>query len=257
MADDEREDIDDLDDLDDIDDVDEPVDDGDEAEPEKVTPEVMSGDAAAAESTAPPIPGPNEPVTLYRMVRIGITALMLIGALTTLLGVTTVLNPDSVVCAAARSNIDDAIDAGDAAPESVAGLDHDEVDDMSCDDAVALAQGLDDDLIKESTARNLGIAASVVGALMVSGGVVALMTRTRRGRTIALVTAGIGLVASMAQLGLGFISLILLAFAIFGMVFSRDAKASYGDPRAGRPAPTGGAGLGGLFRPRVPPPPKD
>jgi hypothetical protein len=217
-------------------------------EPERVTPEVVSGVPPA---DAPPrIPGPTEKVVLYRMVRIGITVLMLVGALTILLGVTTAVNPDSVVCATARSNISDELDADDPNP-AVSGLTDDEVDDMSCNDAVALAQQLDDELIEESTARGLGIGAAVVGAIMVGGGIAALLMRNRRGRMIALVAAGIGLLASTAQLGLGFISLLMLGFVFFALMYSRDAKASYGDPRAGRPA------AGGLFRPRVPPPSKD
>ena len=218
-------------------------------EPERVTPEVVSG--ATPADAPPPIPGPTEKVVLYRMVRIGITVLMLVGALTILLGVTTAANPDSVVCATARSNISDELEAEEPAP-SVSDLTDDDVDDMSCADAVALARELDDELIEESTARNLGIGAAVVGSIMVGGGIAALMMRNRRGRMIALVAAGVGLLASTAQLGLGFISLLMLGFVFYALVYSRDAKASYGDPRAGRPA-----ARGGLFRPRVPPPPKD
>jgi hypothetical protein len=222
-------------------------------EPERVTPEVFSNappaDAPPADAP-PPIPGPTDKVTLYRMVRIGITVLMLVGALTILLGVTTAVNPDSVVCATARSNIEDELDADEPDP-SVSDLTGDDVDDLSCDEAIALAQGLDDELIEESTARNLGYGAAVVGAIMVGGGIAALLMRNRRGRTIALVAAGIGLLASTAQLGLGFISLLMLGFVFFALMYSRDAKASYGDPRARRPA------AGGLFRPRVPPPSKD
>jgi hypothetical protein len=187
------------------------------------------------------------------MVRIGITMLMVVGALTAVLGITTVANPDGVVCAAARRNISDELDQDDPV-EAVSGIDPDAVDDLPCDEAVPTAEQLDESLIEASAAKNLGIAATVLGAIMAGGGVFALVSRTRRGRTVALVAAGLGLVASMAQLGLGLISLIGLAFAVYGMVFSRDARASYGDPRAG----SGGAPRPSLFRPRVPPPtPKD
>jgi hypothetical protein len=223
-----------------------------ELTPEVVTPEVVTPDAASGEP--PPIPGPNEKVQLYRMVRIGITMLMVVGALTAVLGITTVASPDAVVCAAARRNISDELDT-DAPAEAVRGIDPDTVDDLPCDEAVPTAEQLEESLIDESAAKNLGIAATVLGAVMAAGGIYALVTRTRRGRTVALVAAGLGLVASMAQLGLGLISLVGLAFAIFGMVFSRDARASYGDARAGA---RGGAPRPSLFRPRVPPPtPKD
>ncbi len=52
----------------------------------------------------------------------------------------------------------------------------------------------------------------------------------------------------MAQLGLGVISLIGLVFAVYGMVFSRDARASYGEPRGGR----GGAARGGASTEHLP-----
>jgi hypothetical protein len=220
-------------------------------EPERVTPEVVAD--APAPDAPPPIPGPTEKVTLYRMVRLGLTTLMLAGALTVLYGVFTATNPDSVVCTTARSNISDELDADEPDP-SVSGLTDDDVDDLSCDDAVALADGLDDTLPEESGVRSLGIGAIAIGALMVSGAVVALMLRSRRGRTIALMTAGVGLLGSVVSplLGLGFVGLGLLGVTFFALYYSRDAKASYGDPRAGRPAMGGG-----LFRPRVPPPPKD
>jgi hypothetical protein len=221
-----------------------------EPESERVTPEVV-GDGP------PPVPGPNDKVALYRMVRIGITMLMVVGALTAVLGITTLANPDDVVCAAARRNIADELDQ-DAPAEAVSGLDPDTVDDLPCEEAVPTAEQLDESLIDESAAKNLGIAATVLGLVMAGGGVYALVTRTRRGRTVALVAAGLGLVASMAQLGLGVISLIGLAFAIYGMVFSRDARASYGEPRGGRGGATGGAPRPSIFRPRLPPPsPKD
>ncbi len=220
-----------------------------------MTPEVVAAAAppaadAPADGGPGTIPGPNDKVTLYRMVRIGITVLMLVGALTILLGVTTVVNPDAVVCATARNNISDELEEDEPA-ESVSGIDPDDVDDIPCDEAVPLAEGLEASLIEESTARNLGIGAVVLGAIMVAGGAAALMLRTRRGRMYALVAAGLGLLASTAQLGLGFISLLLLGFVFFALLYSRDSKATYGDPRAGR------APAGGLFRPRPPAPPKD
>jgi hypothetical protein len=222
---------------------DEPAEDA----PERVTPEVVSAtdtDPAAA-------PSPNDRVPLYRMVRIGFTLLMTIGALTAVFGISTLANPDSVVCASARSNISDELDE-DEPSAAVTGIDPDVVDDMDCDEAVPLAEQLDEagegELISEGFARNLGLGVSALGLAMIAGGVYALVVRTRRSRTVALTIAGLGLLASFAGLGLAFVSLLMLAFVVYAIGFSRDAKAAYGAVQMGR---TGGGGS--LFRPRIPP----
>jgi hypothetical protein len=85
-----------------------------------------------------------------------------------------------------------------------------------------------------------GIIVTVLGLGHGLSGFFTLRTRKRLARTIALVFIGVGLLFPV----LGIISMLALAFVVFALVFSADARAIFGD-----------RGRGGLLRPRVPPAP--
>lgn len=211
----------------------------DESEPERVTPEVVG-----ATPTVPP--GPTERVALYRMVRIGFTLLIAIGALVAIAGFRLISDPEDFVCESARTQIDNELDEDEPNP-AVAGIDPDDVDDLPCAEAEAIAAEFED-VATEDTARSFGTGALIAGSLMIASGAYALVVRTRRGRNIALAIAAIGIIPS-TLFGLGLIGLFVMGFVVYAIGFSRDAKAAFGVVGGAR-----AAGGGGLFRPRVPPP---
>lgn len=200
----------------------------------------VPGDAPA------PVPGDARPGarratgTLFR---IACMLLTVVGALELFLGAQLVMDPDDARCTAARFRIDDANEDDESfndvdLPEGAA-----DADELGCEQAIAAAGDIPDDedepadgeFAAASSFRTQGM---VVGALGLAHGVsgfLTLRTRNRRWRTAALVFVAIGLFLPV----LGIVSLVVMAFVVFALVFSNDAKAIFGQP-------------GGLFRPRVP-----
>jgi hypothetical protein len=237
--------------------TDKPTDDtGDDEGP--IKPEVVgSGRGAAARKRRPggepvPVPGdaagdvtedvpPRRGGTIFRM---GCILLVALGVMELFIASQLVLDPDEARCSAARFRIDAANDDDEDfndvdLPEGI-----DDVDDLECVDAIALAGDIPSDEDDEpdgtfpeaSSFRTQGL---VVGALGLAHGITGFLTlRTRRRafRTTALIFAAAGILLPV----LGIISLLLLAFVVFALAFSRDAKELFG-------------GGSGFFRPRVPP----
>jgi hypothetical protein len=77
----------------------------------------------------------------------------------------------------------------------------------------------------------------VVGLAQVVTGMLLLRTLRRGHRTAALAAAAAGIL-----LGLGVLSLAAVAFVVFALVFSRDAKATWGAGSLMRPRPPAEAG---------------
>lgn len=161
-------------------------------------------------------------------------ALTLMGILLFTLSVPRVVDPEGWICTYSRTSIDAAndddepwndVEIGDAAS----------ADDLQCDEAAALATAIptsedgDDTVVVPSTtaSRNSGLVASVLALLQVAGGVGTAMTRSRVFRRMAITAAIVGLIAPV----LGLISLPLIAFVVWGLVFSGPAKSIWGEVR--------------------------
>jgi hypothetical protein len=168
-----------------------------------------------------------------RTVRIGLIILGILGLFAVILGGVTAANPEDGVCASARAELEDANDEeGSELPSD------DEVDDLDCDDAIALAGELEDvDLPTESTYRTSGTLGVVVGTLQLVGAVWTLRTLAKRARLVALVGTGLGIIilgTLLFPLGI-----IMFGYVVYAILFSADARAIFGDPGGPR-----------LFRPR-------
>lgn len=203
-------------------------------------------DATPEPDPDPEPAGPAEVVTpggatgrsrpVGRLVRIGLTVLALFGAIAVFFAGLTAANPEAGVCGAAVAEIED-VDEADRP------LDPDDVD---CDDdserreAIAAGEEVngDDDLPSESTYRTSGILGVVVGLVMIAGAILTMRTHSRRMRTVALVGAGLGIVVLA---GLLFpVGMIALAFVVYAIFFSSDARAVFGPPGTPR-----------MFRPKA------
>lgn len=233
--------------------TDKPTDDaGDDEGP--ITPEVVRkgrGAAARKRKVGDPVPVPDAPTadgpagratgTIFRM---GCIMLVALGALELFVASQLVLDPDQARCSAARFRIDGANDDDEDfndvdLPEGV-----DDVDDLPCGDAIELAGGIPADEDDEpdgtfpeaSTFRTQGLFITGLGLAHGVAGFLTLRTRRRPFRTAALVSAALGILLPV----LGLISLLLLAFVVFALAFSADAKAIFGSgpgflrPRAPR-----------------------
>jgi hypothetical protein len=233
-----------------------PIDDpgGDEG---PIKPEVVRGRGAAARKRRPAgdapepehVPGPAaEPAGggRYTIFRLGCMALTLLGVLELAIATPLVLDPDQARCTAARFRIDQAIDDDEdfndvELPEGI-----DEADDVDCADAIDLAGQIPDEEDEEpegtfpepSAFRTQGLIVSALGIAHGFVGFLTLRTRSRAWRTAALGLAALGLLFPV----LAIISMVLVAFVVYALAFSRDSKELFG-------------GGGGFLRPRIPPRP--
>ena len=160
--------------------------------------------------------------------------LVLMGIVLFSLSVPRIFDPDSWVCTMSRVAIDNANDDDDTWNDVDLG-DADSSADLSCDEAVALADSIPtsedgDDTFDVSSAgatRNFGIVAALLGLVQVVGGLGTAMTRSSIYRRVAVTGAIIGLIAPV----LGFLSLVIIAFVIWALLFSRTAKQTWGEVR--------------------------
>jgi len=193
-----------------------------------------------AEGAPPPEPtevvhpgGSGRPVRAGRIVRIGLAVLALFGAVAVFFAGLTAANPAAGVCGAAVAELEDA-DEPPLDPDSV---DCDEEADRAAAIEAAEEVNGDDSLPSEATYRTSGIIGAAVGLVQLAGALLTLRTGARRWRTVALVGAGLGIVVLA---GLLFpIGIIALAFSVWAIFFSRDARLVFGEPTGPR-----------LFRPR-------
>jgi len=170
-----------------------------------------------------------------RLVRIGCAVLGLIGLLALVLGAQTASDPAAAQCNQARFILED---------EEV--VDDGEADDIPCDDALdqaaelAAADGTaadedeDEDVAEvqeEGTIRTIGFLFAGIGLVQVAGALMTARTGRKSARMVALVGAAIGIVFPVPVPLLGPLgSMLLLAFAVYAVLFSSDARAVFGDP---------------------------
>ena len=172
--------------------------------------------------------------------------LVALGLMQLFLGGQWALDPDAARCTSARLALDTANDDDEDFNDVTLPDDVDEIDDLDCDQAIELAGAIPADEGEEpdgefegaSTFRTQGIGIAVIGLAQAVSGVLVLRTRKRLFRNIALGTAAAGILLPV----LGIVSLIALAFVIFSLAFSRDAKAIWGGGSFLRPRPRPEAG---------------
>jgi hypothetical protein len=172
------------------------------------------------------------------VVRGGCIALSMLGVVSLLLAGPSMLNPGSIRCSLARTLIDDAnhdtkkfndVDTGGT-----------QVDDLSCDEAVPMAQSIrkDEDSDKtesvpsKSLIRNRGIMSAVVAAGQAVTGFLTMASLQRRPRTAALIFTALGVVVPV----LGLVAVAVLGFVIYALGFSPPSRAIW--PSKPRPAST-------------------
>lgn len=225
---------------------DQPADEG------PITPEVMRrGAAARKRRPAPGAPGGDAPPVPERPVRtatgtlfrVGCLLLVVLGAFELFLASQLVLDPDDARCTAARFRINDANDDDEDFNDVDLPEGDDDADDLPCAEAIELAGQVPDDedtepdgeFTEASTFRTQGIFVSALGLAHAAGGFFTLRTRRKAIRTATLVAVAVGIFLPV----LGIISMLLLAFAVYALVFSNDAKSIFGQ-------------AGGFLRPRPP-----
>jgi hypothetical protein len=241
--------------------TDEPT--GGDADEGPITPEVVRRGAAARkrrpgspdgggdanDADEAPTPGGGRPMARGArpasgvMFRTGCMLLVAIGVLELFLGAQLVRDPDQARCTAARLQIDEANDDDETFNDVELPEGSEDADDVLCNDAIGLAADIPDDedepadgtFAEASTFRTQGIIVSVLGLAHGVTGFFTQRTRNRRWRTAALVFVAAGLFVPV----LGIISMIVMAFVVFALLFSNDAKAIFGQ-------------TGGLFGPRPP-----
>lgn len=187
--------------------------------------------------------GPGRPGL---MVRLGCMLLIALGLMQLFLSSQWALDPEGARCTQARFAIDAANDDDEDFNDVALPDDIDDVDDLPCDQAIVLAANIPDEEGEEpdgsfpsaSQFRTQGIGITVLGLAQATTGLLVLRTRKRGFRIAALVTAALGIVLPV----LGIISLAVLAFVVFALGFSRDAKAIWGGGGFLRPRPSPGAG---------------
>jgi len=184
----------------------------------------------------PPGEGQQRP-TVASVVRAGCLSLSMLGVVTLLLAGSTIFNPGSVRCTLARTLIEDANDDGkDFNDVETGGR---EADALSCDEALTLAEtsrrNENSDrtvsLPSEGLIRNRGLMSAVVAIGQGVTGFLTLTTLRRRHRTAALVFTALGVVVPV----LGLISVLVLGFVIYALVFSGPSRELW--PSTSRPAP--------------------
>jgi hypothetical protein len=166
------------------------------------------------------------------MVRVGAMLLVALGLMQLFLAAQWAFDPDAARCTSARLAIDVANDDDEDFNDVELPDDVDETGDLDCDQAIALAGAIpadeddqpDGEFTSASTFRTQGIGIGVLGIAQGASGILVLRTRKRLFRNIALGTAAVGILVPV----LGIISLLALAFVVFALAFSRDAKAIWG-----------------------------
>lgn len=160
------------------------------------------------------------------VVRAGCVALSMLGVVSLLLAMPSIVNPGSIRCTLARSYIEDANDDGKKFNDvDIAGR---EVDKVSCDEALPLAEAIrkDEDsdktvsLPSESLIRNRGLMSALVAVGQAATGFLTLTTLKRRTRTAALVFTALGVLVPV----LGLVSVVVLGFVLYAIAFTPASR---------------------------------
>lgn len=173
----------------------------------------MAEDDIAPDEPAPE-PARRAPSRPGRLVRIGCSVLALNALLLMYAGGSFVSDPAGVRCADARAAIEDEDEDVDAA-------------DISCDDAIPRAVDIEDSNIRsEGAARTQGFVFLAIGLAQLAGAILTIRTMSKRARLLALVGAGFGIVLPV----LGLLTIAVMAFVVYAIFFSSDARAIFGEP---------------------------
>jgi hypothetical protein len=179
------------------------------------------------EEQATPGDGGQRPA-VAPVIRAGCLALSMLGAVSLFLATPAIVNPDGIQCSLARTFIEDANDDGRRFNDVDTG--GREVDALSCDEALALADGIRTDeedvdrtasVPSGSLIRNRGILSAIVAIGQGVTGFLTLTTLRRRARTAALVFVALGVVVPV----LGLVSVAVLGFVIYAIAFSAPSRA--------------------------------
>jgi hypothetical protein len=201
-----------------------------------------------ADEDVSPVVEPPSPRTAP-VVRAGLLALMLLGVVSALLSLPSLVSTDSVRCSIAEQMVEDANDDDDDWNDVDIG--EGDVEDLSCPDTIAAAERIlvredGDDYEKVPSDGAIlfrGITALIVGIGQAATGLATLRSGRREIRNVALTFAALGLIFAV----LGIISLVILTFAFYAIGFSAAAQAIWPRKRGSLGAFGGGA-LGGFGR---------
>jgi hypothetical protein len=207
-------------------------------------------DGPAPDDAPAPVPGRPRREATGRIFHMGAILLVGVGVLELGLAVPAVLDPGAARCASARTSIDLANDDDDTfndvdLPEGV-----DDADDVECDEALSLAARIPDDeddepaadaeyRITESAIVTQSAIFSVHG---IASGVVGFLLRRRPKRALRNVALVLVAIAVLPLIQLQIIGLAIIAFLVYALAFSADAKVLF--PRD--------PDMPSMFRPRPP-----
>ena len=179
----------------------------------------MAEDDIAPEEPAPQ--PPRRPVARPgRLVRMGCAALALNSLLLLYAGGSFLSDPAGVRCADARAAIEDEDDDEDV-----------DAGDVACEEAIPQALDIEDSNIRtESEARTQGIVFVVIALVQLGGAILTVRTLSKRARILALVGAGFGIVLPV----LGLLTIGIMAFVVYAIFFSTDARGVFGEPSGPR-----------------------
>ena len=173
---------------------------------------------------APGSPGGRPAVA--PVIRGGCVVLAMIGVVSLFLTAPSIVNPGGIRCTIARALIERANTDDEAFNDVDTG--GREVDDVSCDEAVALAEGIRRSADSDETRvipgagviRNRGLMSALIGIGQIVTGFMTLGTMRRRWRTAALVFAVLGVVVPV----LGLVTVLALGFVVYALGFGTPAR---------------------------------
>ncbi|MGH9034848.1 MAG: hypothetical protein ACRD0O_03725 [Acidimicrobiia bacterium] len=170
------------------------------------------------------------------VIRAGCLALSMLGVVSLLLAMPSIVNPGSIRCSLARTYIDDANDDDKKFNDTDIG--GREVDTVPCEEALPIAEAIPEEedgdrtvsLPGTSLIRNRGLMSAIVAVGQAATGFLTLTTLKRRPRTAALVFTALGVLVPV----LGLLSVVVLGFVIYAIAFSAVSREIWpGKPRQG------------------------
>lgn len=170
---------------------------------------------------------PRGGVPFRSLVGAGAAVLVVNGILLFTLAAGPLLDPASTRCALARDRIEQAEESDEEFDD--VDLGDDDVDDISCDEAIAAADTIrvDEDsddtvsLPSDGGIRTEAVIAGVLGLGQVVGGALVLRAGRRWHRNLAAAFAAGGILFPI----IGLASLLIVGFVVFALVFSNPARA--------------------------------
>ncbi|MGH9138277.1 MAG: hypothetical protein ACRD0G_14725, partial [Acidimicrobiales bacterium] len=168
------------------------------------------------EDEAPPEPA-DAAVTrparsLGRVVQFGCVVVMVLGALGAFFGFGSVLDTEGGRCTQAERIVEDRYEDDD---DEVPDDEQIDVDEAECDQVLAEADRLDEDVPSESEIRTIGLVLAGIGLVQLVSGFITVRTRQRLARNIAAASAVAGILIPI----LGIVTILFVGFAIYALLF--------------------------------------